>query len=256
LQHLYEQGIETCLIDNESTDNTVEIAKTFKNKGLFRIEKQPYPGYFDLVAQLQLKEKLVQEIDADWFIHYDADEIKEAPTPYKTLKEGIADADRQGYNAINFDEFVFLPTSENDNFEHTDYVKEMKYYYFFEPAPMRRINAWAKTTEPIDIISSGGHRINFEGIKIFPENFILRHYIALSKEHIIRKYYSERIFSTEEITKRGWHGPRATFTPDKLTLPDKSILKEVKNNVLDKSDIWTNHSFMEGNYITIDEATI
>ena len=29
LTYLYEQGIETCLIDNESTDRTLEIAQDF-----------------------------------------------------------------------------------------------------------------------------------------------------------------------------------------------------------------------------------
>ncbi len=243
LQHLYEQGIETCLIDNESTDNTVEIAKTFKNKGLFRIETQPYPGYFDLVAQLQLKEKLVHEIDADWFIHYDADEIREAPAPYKTLSDGIADVDKKGYNAINFDEFVFLPTSENENFEHCDYVKEMKYYYFFEPAPIRHIKAFKKTDSKIEIASSGGHRIKFDDLNLFPVSFILRHYIALSSNHAIVKYTKERIYSTDEI-KRGWHGTRATFSPDKLCLPEINQLKKVNKNTWDKTDPWKKHTFL------------
>lgn len=244
LQHLYEQGIETCLIDNESTDNTVEIAKTFKNKGLFRIETQPYPGYFDLVAQLQLKEKLVQKIDADWFIHYDADEIREAPAPYKTLSDGIADVDKKGYNAINFDEFVFLPTSENENFEHCDYVKEMKYYYFFEPSKNRRINAWKNLNTPVDLTTGAGHRIKFEGLKLFPENFILRHYIGLSKVQLINKYYNERIFSQKEITERGWHGGRATFTPEKLSLPEKNILIKIKKGIWEKTNTWTKHTFL------------
>lgn len=47
------------------------------------------------------EEKLAAEINADWFIHHDADEIREAPSPYKTLKEGIEDADRQGYMDCN-----------------------------------------------------------------------------------------------------------------------------------------------------------
>src|SRR5687768_918332 len=95
LEHLYRQGIETCVIDNESTDETLSIVKGFMARGVFRIETQAYPGYFDLVGQLMLKEKLINEIDADWFIHYDADEIREAPLPYTTLRHGIEAADRE-----------------------------------------------------------------------------------------------------------------------------------------------------------------
>jgi hypothetical protein len=95
--------------------------------------------FFDLRAVLRAKEKLAREINADWFIHHDADEIREAPAPYKTLREAICAVDREGYNAINFDEFVFVPTSDNDSFEGTDYPKTMRYYYFFEPCPLRQI---------------------------------------------------------------------------------------------------------------------
>lgn len=246
LQHLYEQGIETCLIDNESTDNSLEIAKKFRKKGVFRIEKQPYNGYFDLVEQLQLKQKLVQEIDADWFIHHDADEIREAPIPFKTLREGIIDADIKGYNAINFDEFVFLPTTADENFEGLDYYKEMIYYYFFELGPNRRVNAFKKPNVSFDIVSSGGHYVEFEGLNIYPENFILRHYIMLSKKHAINKFCKERIYSTSEIKDRGWHGSRATFTAEKLCLPNKENLKNIKSGRWDKSDIWKRHTFLEG----------
>jgi glycosyltransferase involved in cell wall biosynthesis len=247
LRHLYKQGIETCVIDNESTDNTVEIAKGFRRKGVFRIETQPYIGYFDLVEQLRIKEKLVNEIDADWFIHHDADEIREASSSFKTLRDGILNVDRKGYNAINFDEFVFVPTSFNDNFEGKDYVKQMKYYYFFEPYKIRRINAWKNLGAEIDLVNSGGHQVGFKGLNLYPDNFILRHYIVLSSDHAIRKYYTTRIFSQEEIRERGWHGPRITFTPDKLQFPDVKQLKLIQKGFWDTSDVWTKHTFMEGN---------
>lgn len=243
LQHLYKQGIETCLIDNESTDNTVEIAKKFKNKGVFRIVTHPYPGYYDWESILKLKEKLVKEIDADWFMHYDADEIREAPFPFMNLKEGIYEVDKKGFNAINFDEFVFIPSSFDENYEKKDYVEEMKNYYFFEPYKNRRINAWKNLTPKIDLVNSGGHQVRFDGINIYPENFILRHYIVLSREHAIRKYCKERIYSKEEV-KRGWHGTRATFTPEKLTFPDKSLLKKINKNSWDKTDPWKKHTFL------------
>jgi glycosyltransferase involved in cell wall biosynthesis len=246
LQHLYEQGIETCFIDNESTDDSLEIARSFKKKGVFRIEKQPYNGYFDLVEQLKLKEILASDIDADWFIHHDVDEIREAPIQFKNLYQGILEADKKGYNAINFDEFVFLPTSDEMSFEGEDYVKKMRNYYYFAPIENRRINAWKKLNIKIDLISHGGHRINFEGIKIYPDNFILRHYIVLSRDHAIRKYYTDRVFSQDEIKDRGWHGARITFTPDKLKFPTTGMLKVVQKGFWDTSDVWTKHTFMEG----------
>ena len=49
--------------------------------------------------------------------------------------------------------------------------------------------------------------------------------------------------SKEEV-KRGWHGTRATFTPEKLTFPDKSLLKKINKNSWDKTDPWKKHTFL------------
>src|SRR5215468_9856188 len=125
LEHYRQQGIETCLIDNGSTDRTLQIAEGFLNRGVIRIEHLPFSGVFELETQLRCKERLAAEIAADWFIHCDADEIREAPRHYKTLREGIEVVDRQGYNAIDFDEFVFLPTADDESFEGRDYVEAM-----------------------------------------------------------------------------------------------------------------------------------
>ncbi len=246
LQHLYEQGIETCIIDNDSSDRTIEIAKSFLGKGVFRIEHIPFNGCFELEKQLELKEALAQEIDADWFIHHDADEIREAPPPFKTLKEGIMHVDRQGYNAINFDEFVFVPTDESESFEGKDYVKEIRYYYYFQRGNKKRhIKAWKKQTVEINLSRWGGHRIYFEGMKIYPQNFILRHYIVLSKPHAIRKY-CERVFSIEEVREKGWHLNRISLTPGDIKMPPRDILKEYREDgVWDRSDPWPDHYFLK-----------
>lgn len=88
LEHLFSQRIETCFIDNDSTDQSREIAERFLKRGVFRLERQPYLGYYDHVGLLNLKENLADDIDADWFIHHDADEIMEAPSPLASLRDG------------------------------------------------------------------------------------------------------------------------------------------------------------------------
>ncbi len=245
LAHLHSQGVETCVIDNGSTDATEAIARSFVGRGVFRIDSLPYKGFFDLVEQLQCKERLAREIGADWFIHVDADEIREAPAPWRTLREAVTAVDVQGYNAINFDEFVFLPTSDSESFEGTDYVERMRYYYFFEPAPLRRINAWKRSPRPVELTMSGGHQVQFEGRRIFPENFVLRHYIVLSRDHAIAKYGRDRVYSSAEIEERRWHGVRARFDAANLKFPDRAVLKCVDSGRWDRTDPWRRHSFME-----------
>jgi glycosyltransferase involved in cell wall biosynthesis len=246
LEHLHNEGIEVCVIDNGSTDKTVEIAESFRDKNVFRIEHFPFNGSFELEPLLIMKENLSYEIDADWFIHYDADEIKQAPKQFSTLKEAIIKVDKLGYNAINFDEFVFLPTVEEPDHEGKDYVKTIRHYYFFGPFPLRRINAWKKFGQKVDIVGSGGHKITFENRKIYPESFILRHYIILSRVHGIAKFCG-RVFSEEEVIQKRWHVNRQQCRPDDLILPKASELKEIPdsgNITWDRADAWSTHFFV------------
>jgi len=240
LEHLESQGIETCLIDNGSTDRTIEIAKTFSQRGVFKIDSLPFNGTFELEEQLHYKEKLAHEIPADWFIHQDADEIREAPKPFKTLKEGIEAVDKKGYNAINFDEFVFMPTSPEESYEGKDYVKEMKYYFFLEMRSQHHIKAWKKTKNRVDLASMGGHFVEFKGIKVSPVPFILRHYIVLSLAHANEKY-GTRKFPQKELA-RSWHIDRKDFRPNNFILPRREDMKMLSDDgIWDKTDPWKKH---------------
>ena len=242
LDHFYQQGISTCIIDNNSTDNSLDIAKSFTNRGVIQIETLQFDGYFDWFKILKYKEKLASEINSNWFIQHDADEIREAPAKLGNLYQAILAVDKQGYNAINFDEFVFIPTDDNERNEGKDFVKNMKHYYFFEPYPLRRINAWKKTSSPINLVDSGGHQVGFANRKIFPENFILRHYIGLSLSYLNSKY-SQRVHSEEEV-KRGWHKSRRLWK-GKLILPEVKKLKifDIKNPFFDRSFQVNTHMF-------------
>jgi len=247
LEHLYRQGVETCVIDNGSTDKSKDIARSFIGRGVFRIDDIPYNGQYEWEVILKYKEKLALELDADWFIHHDADEIREAPIPYKDLLQGIENADNKGFNAINFDEFVFLPAAPDEHFEGKDFLKEMRYYYYFNKRPLHRVNAWKKTMLKIDLATSGGHRVVFDGQKICPEHFILRHYIALSKEHLIKKY-STRAYSRREVNELGWHTERAGFDANKLIMPNKEELKQLSaDGNWDRSDPWKDHKMFNYN---------
>ncbi len=228
LEHLNEQGVETCIIDNDSTDDSLEIARGYKNKGVFRIERYPYPGYFDWVGLLSMKERLAEEINAEWFIHHDADEIREAPVQYSTLSNALLEVERAGYNAVNFDEFVFLPTgSAWENDEPRDFVFEFRDYYYFCPRPLHRVNAWKKQTGQVDLVTRGGHQVLFNDRHVCPDSFILRHYIALNLNHLLRKYGQERIYNPKEVEERKWHGTCARFDPNKVKLPLRENLRNL-----------------------------
>jgi glycosyltransferase involved in cell wall biosynthesis len=245
LEHVQAQGVSACVVDNGSTDGSLAVAEEWKAEGAVeRIERLPYHGAFNVRQVMRFKERLASEIDADWFIHWDVDEIKEAPAPHRTLAEGILEVDRRGYNAINFDEFVFVPVSEDERYEGRDYVAEMKHYYYFEPRPWHRINAWKRQPSPVDLHSWNGHRVEFPGRSVCPEPFVLRHYIALSKAHALAKY-AGRVHDAERIERTSWDDPRISFAPAKLRLVPKERLKEYRGDrVWDKSDPWSSHPLL------------
>jgi glycosyltransferase involved in cell wall biosynthesis len=231
LEHLYQQGVETCVIDNDSTDSTVAIAKAFYGRGVFHIERFPYSGHYDWAGLLRRKEALAREIEADWFIHHDADEIREAPAPFTTLQDGLIAAEVAGATAVNFDEFVFVPVN-NEDFVGVDYFAAMRHYYYFAPQRLHRVNAWKSFRVPVHLVGSGGHVVEFPGKVVYNRHFVLRHYVVLSRAHAIKKY-GERTYSAQEVRERGWHGWRSDFQESRLRLPSPAELE-----IVDEQGSW------------------
>lgn len=223
ISHLARQGVESYVIDNESTDQTRDIVESMRGQGVIGVETLPRRGEFQLAAHLRRKEQLQHELGADWYIHHDADEIREAPMPDVTLAQAIAQVDAAGDNAIDFDEFVFLPTDPGDDFAVGNYVERMRHYLYLRPkgGARFRINAWKYTGQAIDLVSTGGHQVNFVGRRVHPARFILRHYMMLSLAHAVAKYCSRR-YSQDELDERMWHGSREFVQPEDFRLPEAS----------------------------------
>jgi glycosyltransferase involved in cell wall biosynthesis len=243
LAHLVGQGLDVCVIDNDSTDGSADIAREFADRGVI-LERYPYPGYFDLRGILQNEELLAQTLDADWFMHCDADEIREPCPPFTTLREGIEAADRAGFNAINFDEFLFFPTSIEERHEGTDYVARMLRYYYFAPYANRQVKLWKRSGTRVDLASTGGHTVAFEGRNIYPVSFILRHYVALSHAHAVDKYMRQRTYSQQEVTELRWHGARARIRDaSDIVLPPLDRMHTLVGHHFDRSRPEPRHLF-------------
>ena len=118
---LIQQGVSVYLLDHRSTDNTVEEAAKWLGKGLLHIENFPDDSRYaeENKSQyiwrdiLKRKTELASQLDADWFIHADADEFRESPWPGLTLREAIQVVDRLGYNAIDFELLNFRPVDNS-----------------------------------------------------------------------------------------------------------------------------------------------
>lgn len=209
ISHLISQGVEVYLIDNWSTDATRERAQALIGRGLIHIERFPAEGppkYYEWERLLGRVEKVTQEIAADWFIHHDADEIRESPWPGTRLKDALYQVDCTGFNAIDHTVVAFPPV--DDGFVPGTKLKD--YFSFFEfgtrPGHFCQIKAWKNFGQPINLADAGGHEVKFEGRRIYPFNFLLRHYPIRSQSHGEKKVFLERIprFNPEERAK-GWH---------------------------------------------------
>ena len=250
IKYLVNEGVQVYLIDNQSTDRTVEIAEQWLRRGLIGIESTPFDGTFNLPAQLERKEQLAASLDGDWFIHLDADEIKSSPQPGMTLAEAFAAVEEAGYNAVDFEEFTFVPTRETPDHDHADYARTMRWYYPFVPRSPWRINAWQRQSGSVNLRWAGGlgHRVTFPGMRLCPIKFPMRHYMFLSVEHACRKYGPRKqnmaaIAAGRYAGPRGWHNH---WTPQPFPLPSASELCEVREGEpLDASRPRTRH-YMAG----------
>jgi hypothetical protein len=210
---LIEQGVYVYLLDHCSTDDTVAHAETHLGRGLLRIERFP-PGDSELAgateafsweAILRRKEVLATELEAEWFIHHDADELRESPWAHLNLRDAIRAVDRFGYNAIDFELFDFWPTNEGFR-SGDDFRQTFRHYAPGEPFNKVQIKCWKKTPDRVDLASSGGHEARFPDRRVFPVRFVLRHYPIRGQAHGELKVFQDRLprFVTAERS-RGWH---------------------------------------------------
>ncbi|MDY6882075.1 MAG: glycosyltransferase family 2 protein [Thermodesulfobacteriota bacterium] len=223
LEHLIGQGIDVYLIDNQSTDRTIPIAKSYLGKGLLDVDTFNRSGVFSLWDQLKRKEMLAASLDADWFMHVDADEIRLPPHSGTTLIQAFAEVDAQGYNAVNFLEYTFIPTREEPDHDHSDYLKTMRWYYPFLPGFPHRVNAWKRQPTKVDLVSSGGHRVYFPERRMYWKSFPMKHYLYLSKAQANEKYVQKE-YDPKEVAA-GFHKKRIRIKPEHIQFPSESELR-------------------------------
>jgi hypothetical protein len=207
---LIAQGVHVFLLDDGSTDATVAAVERHLGRGVLGIEHLTgrHGGTregFEWEQILFRKAELARELDADWFIHHDADEFRESPWPHVPLIEAIRYVDALGFNAVDSMRLDFWPT--HDRYRAGDDVREAFTSYAL-PAPYDRlqIRCWKKTDDLVDLASSGGHEVRFPGRKVFPVRFVLRHYPIRGQAHGARKVFLERRSRfLERERARGWH---------------------------------------------------
>jgi glycosyltransferase involved in cell wall biosynthesis len=248
---LIDDGIKVYFIDNHSTDKTVAQVERHVGRGVIGIERFPAenveegtPRTFLWEQLLRRKEQLAQELDADWFIHSDADEFRESPWAGETQRAGISRVDAAGYNAIDFQVLNFIPTTADDG-DGKNVRDRMQHYEPGQVFDRLQIKCWKKTSQKIELAASGGHSAQFAGRRVFPIRFLLRHYPIRSQAHGERKVFQERLchFRDEERA-RGWHVQYDRFAEGVSFVQDPASLTQYDPEVV-RLDLMLNHREVE-----------
>lgn len=208
LEELISQGLEVHLLDNWSTDGTERIASRYLGRGLRKIERFPSSGpqpHYELGQTLRRIEQLSESIDADWIVVNDADEVRRSPWSGLTLRDAIFTADQRGFNAIDYTDLEFEPT--DDSFPDGGSLDHFRYFRFgTNPWHFLKINSFKRTGHPVNLVDSGGHEVHFEGRRVFPYKFLLKHYPVRTQQQGERKIFQERKQRwAQEERALGWH---------------------------------------------------
>jgi hypothetical protein len=216
LSHLVQNGIDFAIVDHGSIDGCVSLLEDRRfAPHLAGYVHVPFIGVFSWTEILEAQEQLLSMIDADWHLLVAPDEIMHSYIPDETLASAIARLDRQGYDVINFDEFVFLPV-DGDYIPDHEGPQPLRHYYFHQPRTPHQMRAWRKTSKLSNIVG-GGHFVSGSDFRLAPETFALRHYIFRNQAHAFEKY-AERVFAADEVG-RGWHANRVGQIAAHFTFP-------------------------------------
>lgn len=230
IQDLISNGIDIYILDDNSNDSSIDIAKEYLGKGVIRIETldkvAPSKNTSHYEKLLKRIEELSQELDYDWFIYAHADQFLESPWLNYSLKESIYLVDSLGFNTINFKLYNFRPYTNNFNLK-ADIRLHLDSYELNVELDNPQLNAWKKTKFKVDLASTGGEIVYFQGRNTFPIPFIKRHYPIRSESHGKKKILDERLPRlSNEDKKKHWASHYVDLAKEQKFIWEKEELKK------------------------------
>jgi hypothetical protein len=208
VRYLADQGIEVHLFDNWSNDGSFELCQRLLEqklvKSILRFPVQKTNDY-EWAKQLENTAEYAAQLDVNWAIHYDADEIRCSPWQNLNLFEAIKFVDSLDYTAIDFTVLDFRFTADNDikNFS----LDEFKLFEFGRhQANFTQIKAWKNWHQLIELAESGGHEAVFAQRRVYPLKFLTKHFSLRSIKQASKKIFHDRLPRIiKERVERGWH---------------------------------------------------
>jgi len=203
-----DQGISVHVLENWSTDATYDLVKELESRLPVTVERFPNDGpskHFDWGAMLERIEVLSTEIEADWFIRRGADEVMTSPWPGISYRDGLYRVDQAGFNCVDHTIIEFYPVDNGfeTGMDHEAYFRHFDFKNLSHPNQRK---AWKNCGQPIASIASAGHDVIFDGRRVYPFKFLLKHYSFRSQSHGEKKVFRERKARWNPKERaRGWH---------------------------------------------------
>jgi len=209
INELLDDGFETVVRDNWSTDGTFEalslIERARPGLSLSRFPEQGPSRYHEYLGLLRWKEEEAARHPGRWIASVDSDEIRRSPWPDVSFRGGLYICERMGFNAADLTVLNFRPV--RDGFSRGDNPESTLPHFEFGllSAYFQQIKTWRQGGERIDLTDLGGHEARFAGRRIFPYKFLLKHYPLRTPAQARRKVFAERLPRyAPETRSRGW----------------------------------------------------
>lgn len=174
------------LIDNGSTDNTMNILNALSDEGyVIDVFNDAENAYFQSAKMNMLIKEVVADYDPDWIIPLDDDEVLTSENE-KSVREIIAGLDRKkAYYAYWR---IYVPTKEDDK-NDICVIRRQKHIYADSFSTQRKVffNKLAAQAEEFNI-SMGNHEVfGTDAEKEINRDLIIAHFPVRSDVQIISK---------------------------------------------------------------------
>jgi hypothetical protein len=215
IEDLLESDHDIIVWGHGSNDATAEVLDKF---GKYFIERDFIPRSYDFYKLYQrMSKRLISEyIDKyDWISWPDQDEFLEGLDRKKTYRAYVEDVWHGGYDWIQFNNFNYWHTADDDTLIASP-IDRIKHYSIF-PDCAPRIRSWRASKTNIRKFNHNA----IDGLK-YPFHFNLRHYPMRTNEQMMRRILSDR----SNIQKKG-----SNFHYANMSSLDSSILA-IKSELL------------------------
>ena len=196
VRHYLNQGIDLVLIDNDSSDSSVEIARSFQTDAssyrgrLIDIQRIETDGYeWRKILQFACQYMHENLSDYEWILTIDADSFYYSPAREMPLLTFMDHMKGYGYNVIDGIWYDFRPTEQDDP-SKSSHAERMR---FCKVEPWRVPQQKIFTYDPsIDFYTSWGHCCYRQKQRVAVIKFHYHHYPWVSLEHGRKKIFKER----------------------------------------------------------------